>query len=265
MAGRNNSPDARRARAKLVDRDYDILEHLKRYRLTVRETLRDELFEGSELNAVSKVTSRLEDGGFLRSHPLDEKRKYWTFGPEACALFGVPPQKSQPLGPQALVEELGTLLFCLGGATRRHRLTVAEVGRLFPGVAAAKLRSSRYYLDYGADDAANAQPRLGLIRVDGGGPPAHVVRKLVQDVDKRREVPAARALIADRPVRHRRGHGPPGQVRRDPRRREPGGGVAGPAAGGRPRGADAGGLEPAEPGAGGGGLTCRRLKMASPN
>ena len=197
MAGRNNSPDARRARSKLVDRDYDILEHLKRYRLTVRETLRDELFEGSELNAVSKVTSRLEDGGFLRSHPLDEKRKYWTFGPEACALFGVPPQKSQPLGPQALVEELGTLLFCLGGATRRHRLTVAEVGRLFPGVAAAKLRSSRYYLDYGADDAANAQPRLGLIRVDGGGPPAHVVRKLVQDVEKRREVPAARALIVD--------------------------------------------------------------------
>ena len=197
MAGRNNSPDARRARAKLVDRDYDILEHLKRYRLTVRETLRDELFPDSKLNAVSKVTSRLEEGGFLRSHPLDEKRKYWTFGPEACALFGVPPQKSQPLGPQALVEELGTLLFCLGGPTRRHRLTVAEVGRLFPGVAAAKLRSSRYYLDYGADDAANAQPRLGLIRVDGGGPPAHVVRKLVQDVDKRREVPAARALIVD--------------------------------------------------------------------
>ena len=98
----------------------------KRDRLTGRETLRDELFGGSKLNAVSKVTSRLEEGGFLRSHPLDEKGECWTFGPKACALFGVPPQKSQPLGPQALVEELGTLLFCLGGATRRRRLTVAR-------------------------------------------------------------------------------------------------------------------------------------------
>ena len=198
MAGKNNSPQARRARAKLTPRHYEVLEHLARYRLSLRETLRDELFGDSAVNAVSKVTTRMVRDGFLRSHPLDEKRKYWTFGPEACALFGVPPQKANPLGPQALVDELGTLLFCLGGPTRRKRLTVAEVGRLFPGVAAAKLRSSRYYLDYGGGAGANAQPRLGLIRVDGGGPPAHVVRKLVEDVDKRREVPAARALIADR-------------------------------------------------------------------
>ena len=88
--------------------------------------LRDELFGDSDVNAVSKVTTKMVQNGFLRSHPLDEKRKYWTFGPEACALFGVPPQKANPLGPQALVDELGTLLFCLGGPTRRKRLTVAR-------------------------------------------------------------------------------------------------------------------------------------------
>jgi hypothetical protein len=57
---------ARRQRintTRLLDRDYEILEHLMTYRVTTREVLHRQFFADSELNAVSKVTTRLTEKG----------------------------------------------------------------------------------------------------------------------------------------------------------------------------------------------------------
>lgn len=48
---------ARRQRintTRLLDRDYEILEHLMTYRVTTREVLHRQFFADSELNAVSE-------------------------------------------------------------------------------------------------------------------------------------------------------------------------------------------------------------------
>ena len=52
--------------------------------------------------------------------------------------------------------------------------------------------SGRYCLE---DGSANPNRPLHYIRVDGGGPPDHVVRKCAADVEKRVGVPALAKLI----------------------------------------------------------------------
>ena len=191
MSRRRRGPHARAARGKLVDRDYEILEHLLRYRICTRESLRGQFFDDSELNAVSKVASRLEAGGFLTSHDLDPPSKYWTLGPEGCSLFGLSVKKTKPLGPQALLDDLGALLFCLAGKTPRKRLTLGEVSKRLPGTPLTELRQTRFYEELHGDDPRD---RLGFVWSDGGRPPDSVVRKCAEVVRKKMDTPALRAL-----------------------------------------------------------------------
>ena len=190
MANRRKGPHARKARGKLVDRDYDILESFLRYRIHTRESLRGEFFDDSELNAVSKVVSPLEAGGFLNSYELDPPSKYWTLGPEGCSLFGLSVKKSLPLGPQALLDDLGALLFCRAGKTPRRRLTLGEVSKRLPGTPLTELRATRFY----EEEHGGERDRLGIIWADGGRPPDSVVRKCADVVRKKLETPALRQL-----------------------------------------------------------------------
>ncbi len=178
-------------KGKLGDRDYEILDHLKRYRLTTRDVLHRLFFDGSEINAVSKVTSRLIKNGYLNSHPLDTSKVYFTVGPESCRLLGLPLRKSKPLGPQALPTEFGTLMFCCGSPVQRKRLLVGEISKLQPNILGKGLDSSHYYLE----ELADGNKLLGYIRVDQGGPPDHISRKCAGDIEKRMANEALKQLI----------------------------------------------------------------------
>lgn len=184
-AGRNRAKGVR-----LGPRDHDILEHVGRYRLTTREVLHRLFFPDVKPNAVTKVTSRLCDSGFLNRFDLYESRDYFVPGIEAARMLGVPRKWTESLGVQALPIEYATLLYC-AGAGDRERLARAELEEHHPSVLVPGVDASRYYLD-----RDGGRTRLASIRVDCGGPPDHVARKCRLDLDRRLRHDAFRALVA---------------------------------------------------------------------
>lgn len=177
-------------RIRLGDRDYEIFEHVARYRLTTREVLQRLFFPDSELNAVTKVTSRLCDHEYLVRHELTPPRCYFTPGRAVARLLGISQKCARPLGPQALFREYATLAFCCLSAEHRQRLTVRDMSKRFAPLLEGGGDSSHFYLDNDGEVTS-----LAYIRVDGGGTADHVVRKCRQDVDSRYVRPAWRQLI----------------------------------------------------------------------
>lgn len=175
---------------RLGDRDYEIFQHLLRYRLTTREILHQLFFSDSEPNAATKVTSRLVLHDYLRRYDLFPPRSYFVVGPQAARFLGISSKKAASLGPQALMREYGTLAFCCLSKEPRQRLTVSELQQRYPQLLAGGLDSSHYYLD---NDGQTT--RLAYIRVDHGGPPDHVVRKCREDFDARYRHEAFRPVI----------------------------------------------------------------------
>ena len=182
-------PDKRRS-LRLGDRDYDIFAHIMKYRMTTREVLHRLFFADSDLNAVTKVTSRLVTHKYLNRHSLYEPRTYFTLGPEAASLFALSGRKTVALGSQSLPRELGMLNFCCLSDTPRERLRVAEVREQYPTIVAKKVDSSSYYLDHDGK-----KTRLAYMRVDHGGPTSHVLRKCRSDVRVRQNHAPLQELI----------------------------------------------------------------------
>lgn len=167
-------PRRRKRTTRLTDRDYEILEHVSRYRLTTRDALHQRFFDDSEVNAVTKVTTRLVSSGYLAEWEVDltQSRKYFTVGKAAASLFGVSAKKSAPLGPQAFATEYAVLCFCCLGDQRRERLTVSELHAREPRLVVGKVDNSHYYLDHDGTGAI-----LEYLRVELGGSVDHVLRK----------------------------------------------------------------------------------------
>ena len=176
---------------RLVDRDYDILDHLARYRLTTRDVLHRLFFDDSEINAVTKVTSRLTDHGFLNKYEWAPNRNYFVIGRESARIMGVSPKKCKPLGSQTLPKELATLMFCCMGDERRERLKVSELQKQYPDLLARKIDNSHYYVDRAEDGAV----RLAFIRVDQGGTCDHIARRCEKDLEDRANMPSFRQLV----------------------------------------------------------------------
>jgi hypothetical protein len=174
-------------RIRLGERDYDIFDHLMRYRMTTREVLHSLFFEDSDMNAVTKVTSRLVRHHYLNRHTLYEPRTYFTLGPEAASLFGITRKRTRALGSQALPHEFGILHYCCLAETPRERLRVSEVR---PEYLAKGIDSASYYYDNDGE-----RTRLAYMRVDQGGPSAHVIRKCRADIACRRRHPPLGDLI----------------------------------------------------------------------
>lgn len=175
---------------RLGPRDHDILDHVVRYRLTTREVLHGRFFPEVKPNAVTKVTSRLCAGGFLKRFDLYESRDYFVLGIEASRMLGVPAKRAEELGVQSLPIEYATLVYC-AGAGDRERLTREELQKYHPSILVPGVDATRYYLD-----REGGKTRLSSIRVDCGGPPDHVVRKCREDLDRRLEHDAFRDLVA---------------------------------------------------------------------
>ncbi|MCC7334675.1 MAG: hypothetical protein IT422_06245 [Pirellulaceae bacterium] len=158
--------------ANIGDRDSDILEHIARYRLTTRDVLHRLFFSDSEPNAVTKVTSRLVKHRFLNRFDLPLGRSYFVFGPNAMRIFNVAGNKSKAMGPQSLAENLGMLYFCCAQEELHERLLVREMFENFGRITGKKLKLASFYIDQ-----TTGTPTLSQMRVDLGGPAAHVIRK----------------------------------------------------------------------------------------
>lgn len=179
----------RRRSARLQDRDYDILDFVSRYRLATREVLHRKFFDDSELNAVTKVTSRLSDSGFLARHPFVNTSSYFTLGFAGCRLFGIPSRCAKELGSQALIIQYGILDYCTATGSTRERITVSEIQSQHESLLARDLDPANY-----VNDATGEISKLQFVRVDGGGPADHVIRKLKLDMALRETNPICQGL-----------------------------------------------------------------------
>ncbi|HEY4311882.1 MAG TPA: hypothetical protein VGN12_20710 [Pirellulales bacterium] len=175
-----------RRNPRLQERDYDLLDHVMRYRVTTPQILHQLFFADCDRNAVTKVTSRLCDHDFLESHPLYGSNSYFTLGKAGARLFGLAARRLGALGPIALYRDFGVLMFCARTGARREKLRVSEIAKRFPQILVRGVDSSHYYLD-----SENDTVRLGHIWVEGGGTTEHIVRSVKQDIiEPRRSVPA---------------------------------------------------------------------------
>lgn len=185
-------PKKRTKHPRLVDRDYEILDHIARYRLTTREVLHRLFFSDSEVNAVTKVTSRLVENRFLNRFDLHSGKSYFVFAPNSARLLGISLKKTKALGPQALVQNYGILQFCCLSEHPRERLLVQELAQRFTDLRGKHLRAGSFYID-----SQSGETRLASIRVDHGGPSAHLVRKCRADLENIVSNKAIAALISE--------------------------------------------------------------------
>ena len=161
---------------KLSPRDLLVLDHVARYRLTTITALRLVL-GGLSRAAVSKIVSRLCDGSYLQSYPLSHPSRYFVLGTEGIRVLGLSGYRSRPLGPQALPMEFAALTYATFGKRPRLRLLLVEVRSRCPWLPNQLATAIHCY-----DEQESV---LELLRVDLGGPPDHVARKCVADINVR--------------------------------------------------------------------------------
>ena len=142
---------------QLTERDEKILDHVARYRLTLREIVQQLFMPEAELNAVTKVMSRLVRVGLLAKHTFHDARRYWTLSARSAEQRGLNERRSHALGCEGAMQHYGVLAFCCGGKAQRQLLTPAEFEQQFPDHSNPHITRTAYYVD--EHDGAR---RLGL-------------------------------------------------------------------------------------------------------
>lgn len=171
-------PPSQRAVINLSARDRLVLDHVARYRLTTIVALRRTPLVGLSRGGISKIVVRLCDRQFLRSFPLSHPARYFVLGAEGIRALGLSGHRSRPLGPQALPMEFAALVYATLGKRLRLRLIPSEVQTRCPWLPIKLATAIHCYDEH--DDV------LELLRIDLGGPPDHVARKCVADINARR-------------------------------------------------------------------------------
>ena len=166
---------------RLNDRDEEILEHLQRYRVSIKEVLHGLFFEDSEPAAVLKVMRRLTEAGYVATHSPKGLAQYFRVGPETIRMKGLNKKSGDPLGVDALPRELGVLLLCCTGKRRPKRLLVSEIAKKNPEILLGKQKRVTYLL---FENAETGKTELCVARVDLGGAPHHVARKCEEDIKR---------------------------------------------------------------------------------
>ena len=173
---------------RMTERDVLILDHVARYRLTLREIVQKLFMPDTEINAVTKVLGRLTGAGLLARHMLHDTHAYWTLSARSAALRGLDEKRALALGYQSIIEHYGILSYCCGGSILRELLTPEEFDTQFPGHSSPSITRAAYYADN-----HEGELRLGLILVDGGvQDPIRLLRKCHHELARRMDIPAFR-------------------------------------------------------------------------
>lgn len=180
---------------RLEERDFDILRHVARYRLSVLEALeRMPFFSDCTPHAAKEAVRRLRNAGYLASAPLYRNRRYYHLTRTAANLLDEHPSVAQPLNDEPKTRAFAILSFCCLSEPRHERLTIDEFRANFPTLYREGERPN-YYIDTVGDSK-----RLGYLRVDHGGFGRwdRLIGKLRGDIQKRSDLPDFRQLISAR-------------------------------------------------------------------
>ena len=175
-----------------VRRDLDVLEHVRRYKLTTKAALRTQpFFQGAGKYAVDTVVDRLKSREHFSSHQLSNGQVYFQLGRAAANLLGVHERISRPLGDEPAIRAYTILSFCCLQGEQREQLTREELERAFPGSYERGARVTYYIDNEGTHD------RLAYLRVDMGAVTRwdKLLTKLKQDIQKRCDNQTFRRLI----------------------------------------------------------------------
>lgn len=180
----NTGTDRRRCNR---ERDGRVVEHVARFRLSTCAVLRRGVLAGLSRNAAGKLLNRLCRAGQLRKYPLLHPTPYYVLGEAGAKSLGLTSQRTLPLGPQSLPLEYAVLIYAACGQPSRTRLTRREVRQSCSWLSVALAA---------APHCRDAHGVLELVRVDLGGPAAHVARKCAADINLRRQFREFTALAA---------------------------------------------------------------------
>ncbi len=168
-------------------RDAEFVNFTIRYRMGTNKAYGAQLLPGRSPNAVAKVTARLCSLGLLTSYPLVPPENYFRLGAKAVKSLGLSPRNSDPLGPQSLPIDYATLIYATQSKTPKRRLSPQDLIEYTPWMP-EELRVSPY--------CVAADGRLDLVRVDLGGSPQHVARKVAAAAHQRLNIPTLADLAA---------------------------------------------------------------------
>jgi hypothetical protein len=179
--------------SKVTQRDYGILQHVLRYRITTRKAIYKTLFPKTSMNAVTKVTTRLVSAGWLNRHALATPSCYFTLSHRASLLLGAPETVvTTALEHSALQREYAILAYCCFSEAPRTRLTVEELQEEHPYLFFAEQKSDAYYSDPG-----HRPSLLGFVFADDDGSPQQVVAKCRQDLTARCKRMGFRKMVGE--------------------------------------------------------------------
>ncbi len=116
----------------MEDRDGKILDHIGRYRLTLRPVL-DRLFFAQDSSGCGNVLARLIAQGYVQARQVLPRRRCYYQLTKLGAAGRVPESRARPLRGQALRTWLGVLWFCCMQGGKRRLLELAELSQALPG------------------------------------------------------------------------------------------------------------------------------------
>ena len=118
----------------------DILEHLGRYRVSVREVIARYFFAG-EKGKASGALGKLQRQGVIqiRARDLDGGHSYYQLTQKGCAAAGVAKDRAAPLSGLSLARSLGVLWFATMNGKKRALLPNAKLPPSCPKLPGAAL------------------------------------------------------------------------------------------------------------------------------
>lgn len=160
----------------LGSRDRAILDCVRRYRVITNEMIQKQFLAGLQMNAVTKVSSRLAESGWLTRHNYLNGRLYFSAGKKLCIQHCMPFSRTHPLGLQSLAISMATAEVCLLVNDKIRLLSQEDLCRDWNWIP--KHHRSMIYASIAETDT---KPTLFMLRFDLGGTSQHLVSKCFKD------------------------------------------------------------------------------------
>lgn len=157
---------------RLSPEQLEVLGHLRTFRISTAEVVRELFFEEGTAEGVKSFLQRLRARRLIASADLFGTTDYHVLTNDGLRLFGDPPKRTAGLNSSALAEAYGILRFCTSSGHRR-KLRKDQFQAQFPELATRGVRGTNYYLD----DEEKPR-RIGFIYVDRGIETSKVGRRV---------------------------------------------------------------------------------------
>ncbi|MBX3412409.1 MAG: hypothetical protein KF708_06960 [Pirellulales bacterium] len=173
---------------ELTDRDWQILLHVYRYRVSNIRIIWQRFCPEGTHGAARNIVRRMVTEGWIRKWPLDQKRHFLTLNSRGALVCKAKNWSAARFSEQSLPALFGVLHYCL--RTGHKRLTPSELHEMDPGFATQAGWAHAYYVH-----TAQQGLCLSCCLIDRRNSPQRLVtrgRGLIVDCYK---IPAFRAFI----------------------------------------------------------------------